>query len=304
MPPSLRSFDLNLLVLFDALFEERKLQTAARRIGLSQPAASQSLSRLRKAFDDELFVRRPQGMVPTARAVTLAPMVREALRAVERGLTALQSFDPSTSEREFKLALADAGEIVTLPAIVVQLTRLAPNLQVVSVRGSRSEVEQMASSREVDLALDFEPPKSPLMRSALIAEEDLVVIARREHPRVRATPTIAAFLAEKHVVVNFDPALIHRLGAQLSATALLERRILCRCVHVSAVPAVVMETDALALVPRAIVMRAPYAGQLQVLEPPIETMKIPLFAWWHSSLDADPGHLWLRSQLVRPFWAS
>lgn len=301
-PPSLRSFDLNLLVLFDALYRERKLAAAAAMVGLSQPGASQALARLREAFDDPLFVRSGAGMEPTAQAHTLAPMVREALSSLERGLSAVRSFDPAHSEREFRLALAEIGELVTLPAIVTELGKTAPNVRVVSVRGSRSEIEFLAAKGDVDLCLDFQPPATPLLHYEQIAEEELVVIARLDHPRIRGAVSLEQFFSERHVVINLESTAFNHLADAVKISMFHQRKVLCVCVHASAMPAVVMQTDAIATVPRSIVNRPPFAGALQLLEPPMPLFKLPVFVFWHVSLEADAGHAWLRSQLVRRFW--
>jgi DNA-binding transcriptional LysR family regulator len=108
LPPTLRSFDLNLLLLFDALYRDRKLGVAAAAVGLSQPGASQALTRMRQTFDDPLFVRQGGGMNPTPKAHAVAPMVRQAIALLERGLSELRSFDPTSSDRQFRLGLTTA----------------------------------------------------------------------------------------------------------------------------------------------------------------------------------------------------
>lgn len=301
VPPTLRSFDLNLLILFDALYRERKLATAAAAVGLSQPGASQALSRMRETFDDPLFVRRGTGMDPTAHAHTLAPMVREALASIERGLTALRSFDPMQSEREFRVGLAELGEAVILPDIVSRLSKIAPNVRLISVRGSRNELQSAAVKRDVDLALDFEPPTEASLQHEMISEEELVVIARLDHPRIRGSVSVEQFFAERHVAVDLEPAARRRVASVLSAPVSV-MRTLCTCAHYSSVPGVVMETDGLATVPRALVSMPLYSGRVQVLEPPFPLFKIPVYVYWSRGLETDAGHSWLRSHLVKRFW--
>lgn len=302
-PPTLRSFDLNLLILFDALYRERKLATAATMVGLSQPGASQALARLREAFDDPLFVRSGAGMEPTTQAHTLAPMVREALSSLERGLSAVRSFDPTLSEREFRLALAEVGEVVTLPAIVRHLTQQAPNIRITSVRGTRAEIEYLAARGEVDLALDFQPPSTPLLHYELLSEEDLAVAARLGHPRIQGSLTLEQYFQERHVVINLEATAFNHLADALKVAMIQQRKVLCTCIHLSAIPAVLLQTDALATLPRALLEQPLYRGQLQLFEPPMPLFKLPLYVFWHVSLEADVGHAWLRSQLLRRFWA-
>jgi DNA-binding transcriptional LysR family regulator len=303
VPPSLKSFDLNLLVLFDALYRQRKLSEAAAAVGLSQPAASQALSRLREAFDDPLFVRRGVGMEPSAMARTLAPMVDEALRSVERGLKAVQSFDPAESDREFRLALGELGQVAVLAGIVSRLSKAAPGVRVVSVRGTREELTAQVARGEVDLSVDFLPPTHESLRHERIAEEELVVIARRGHPRVRGSLSLEQFLAEPRVGVDIDPAIRQLIGQMLNVAILSQFRFLCQCAHYSSVPSVVLETDAIATVPRAMIASPLYAGRFQIFDPPLPLFKIPVYVIWHASFESDPGHAWLRAQLLRRYWA-
>jgi DNA-binding transcriptional LysR family regulator len=137
--PSLRSFDLNLLVLFDALFREGQLSAAADSVGMSQPAASQALARLRSAMNDPLFVRLGRGMEPTALAEVLAPSVRDALGALEAKLSSLAAFDPATSEREFSIWLGEVGETIFFPRFLALVTKAAPLVRLRSVLVSHAE---------------------------------------------------------------------------------------------------------------------------------------------------------------------
>jgi DNA-binding transcriptional LysR family regulator len=303
LPPTLNSFDLNLLILFDALYRERKLASAARAVGLSQPAASQALSRLRDTFDDPLFLRRGAGMEPSAVAHTLAPMVGEALRSIMRGLTAVRSFDPTQSDREFRLGFGELGELISLPKIVSMLAKEAPNVRIISVRGSREELAVYAERGEVDLAVDFLPPAHAALQHERIAEEDLVVIARPGHPRVQGSISLEQFLSEPRVGVHLSPTTRQYIGQVLNVDIFNQFRFACQCSHYSSVPAVVLESDAIATVPRGMLDSPLYAGRFQTFEPPLPLFKIPVYVIWHASMQADAGHAWLRARLVRRYWA-
>ncbi len=301
-PPTLQSFDLNLLLLFDILHRERKLSTAAALVGLSQPAASQALSRLREAFDDALFVRRGSVMEPTAIANTLAPMVRTAMASLERGLTAVRTFTPESSERVFRLGLGELGEIVVLPEIVSHVATVAPHVIISSVRGTKRELELVAASGGVDLAIDFEPPTDPFLRCELVAEEELVVIASLEHPRLRGAISAEEFLTERHVKVDIPQPIRKRIEQVLNAPFLPLLKTGCICAHYSSLPAVVMATDSIGAVPRRLVGTSLFAGRVQVLELPFPNIKLPVYFWWHQSLDTDFGLSWLRTLLIEHFW--
>ncbi len=156
--PTLRDLDLNLLVLFDALMTTRRLTHAAERLLVTQSAASQALGRLRRTFDDELFLRSRAGMMPTPRALELAPHVREALDAVERALDASACFDPMTSERVFRLAFGETSELSLFPAVVASVAAESAHVQLASAQVTKAEALASLLRAEADLVFDFAPP--------------------------------------------------------------------------------------------------------------------------------------------------
>jgi DNA-binding transcriptional LysR family regulator len=304
--PSLRSFDLNLLVLFDALYRERQLSSAAAALGLSQPAASQALSRLRDSMGDPLFVRRGRGMEPTPLAEDLAPTVRDALRALEQKLVTMTTFDPGQSTREFTLGLGEIGETFFFPSFLAPVTRAAPGVRLRSVTTQNTDVQSAVARGDVDLAFDFEPANQPNLRHAALGDEAIVVIARRGHPRVAGSVTVESYLAEPRVRIEMPDErwkrLLSAIGVPFPEGAGLGTFV-GTVSQIASVPAVVAETDALALVPRSVAMLPGFAGMIQVIAPPLPLAPLPVFAIWHESADADPGHAWLRGFLTERFWA-
>lgn len=300
-PSSLSSFDLNLLVLFDALYRERQLTTAAATIGLSQPAASQALARLRDAFGDPLFVRRGRRMEPTAQAQLLATPVRESLRVLEQTLTSMRTFDPSQSSREFRIGLGEIGEIIYFPRFIAAVQQRAPRVRLRSVVRGPLDVPSALAQGDVDLGFDFEPPTHPDLRHRALGAEDLVVIARRDHPRVRGTITVEAFFAEPRVRVELGEERWRRLLSILRAPA-MDSGVVAIVSHFTSLPAIVRETDALAVVPRSVATLPVYGDQIQTIEPLWPHLKVPVYACWHERFENDPGHRWFRSLLVDGFW--
>ncbi|MCX5744183.1 MAG: LysR substrate-binding domain-containing protein, partial [Proteobacteria bacterium] len=301
---SLRSFDLNLLVLFDALYRERQLNAAASAVGLSQSAASQALARLRDALGDPLFERRGRGMEPTVVAESLAPTVRDSLRALEQRLVSMTIFNPAESTREFNLGLGEVGELFFFPSLVGLVMREAPHVRLRS--SPRTADVQTATLRgEVDLAFDFEPPTQPTLRHVILGSEQLVVIARRGHPRISGSVTVASYLAEPRVRIDLTDERWRRLLSLVGAPhpdVTGVGTIVGTVTQIVSVPAVVAETDALAIVPRSVATMAAFAGQLQIIPSPIPLAPLPVFAYWNESFEHDPGHVWLRGMLRREFW--
>jgi DNA-binding transcriptional LysR family regulator len=300
--PSLRNLDLNLLVLFDAIHRERRLGAAASAVGLSQPAASQALARLRDALGDPLFVRGPRGMEPTAVAERIAPAVRSALNTVSQTLGALSGFDPATSDREFRLGLAELGESFFFPQFLARVMKAAPGVRLRAASGDGGDTQAALARGDIDLAFDFEPPVLPTLRSRRLGVEELVVIARRGHPRVSGSITLDGFLAERHVRLELNEDRRRRLLSMV-ATEVILHGVACTVAQLVTVPSVVAQTDALGVVPRAVAELAPFVDRLQILAAPMPLFPLQVFASWHESLDSDPGHQWLRSFLTERFWA-
>ncbi|MEM9861587.1 MAG: LysR family transcriptional regulator [Myxococcota bacterium] len=294
---TLRNLNLNLLVLFEALHREGSLTRAAQQVGLSQSAASQALGRLRDSLGDPLFVRRRGGMEPTPRARSLAAPVRQALQTLERGLLAAQVFDPKTSERTFRLGFGQLGEAALLPRLVAGVSQLAPNVSLRSVGGPSLEVEDAAAHAELDLCFTYVPKDGSSVRFDRIGYEKIVVIARRDHPRINGTLTIEEFFAERHVLLHLEDERRQQVERMLRTSG-PTRRVLAVATHYSTVPSIVAATDGLALVPRSLLSSPILERQLQSLAPPMPLQPLPCHMGWHPSLEADPGHAWLRSSLV------
>jgi DNA-binding transcriptional LysR family regulator len=302
---SVRAFDLNLLVLFDALYRERQLSAAAAAVGLSQPAASQALSRLRDALGDPLFVRRGRGMEPTALAESLAPALRGALHAIEQALLTTTQFDASKSEREFRIGLGEAGEMFFFSGFLATVNQSAPRVRLRSVLVRDVDLTTASLRGELDLAFDFELPTDPSLRHVALGSEEIVVIARRDHPRIQGSVTVPSLMNESRVRLDIPEERWRRLLVLLGVP-LPEITgggpVVGAVSQIVSIPAIVAETDSLALVPRVVAELPVFAGRLQVLPPPIPLRPLPVFAFWQESFDADPGHRWLRSFLVQHFW--
>lgn len=293
----LRSLDLNLLVLFEALHRERNLTRAAQKVGLSQPAASQALGRLRDALGDPLFVRRRGGMEPTPRAQTLAGPIRQALRTLDRGLLSAQAFDPESSERVFRLGFGQLGEAALLPRLVAGVSERAPSVSLRSVSGPALEVEDAAARGELDLCFTYVPKEQGALHFELLGHEDIVVIARTGHPRVKGVLTVEGFFRERHVLLDMEDERRQQIEAMLRTSG-PARRMLAVATHYTTVPSIVAATDGLALAPRSMLSSPLYAEALQCLEPPMPLAPLPYHVGWHPGFEADQGHAWLRGQLA------
>ena len=294
---NLRSLDLNLLLVFDAIYGERSISKAARKLHLSQPTVSNALARLRDRLQDPLFERSAQGMLPTPRARKLAEPVRQALNTLERGLRDDDGFDFARSTREFVIAVEDYGESVILPRFIRWLADTAPGIRI----RIRSEVPAQLKTelREgtVDLALDYFALPEPGWRSHCVLTETLQTLSRRDHPLLGERLTLEQYLAAPHVVLA-APANARPMIDLALAKRGLQRRIAVAVPHFISMPLMVQASDMICTLPRR--MATLYADnfRLRAHTVPLRVPQFPVYLIWHESQETDAGHQWFRQHLT------
>lgn len=290
----LRTLDLNLLVALDALLSERHVTRAARRIGLSQPAMSNALGRLRRTFADELLVRTATGMAPTPRALELVEPLRQALRQVERVLESEQGFDPRGSTRTFNLRMSDILAHLVLPALLARMpaaSRFSLNVVHMPPAATLNALER----DEIDLAVSMglEAPNS--IRSATLLDDRMVCLMRKGHPLTRRRLTLERFLAQAHVKVSMNPTDTRFVDDVLGGLG-HQRRIALNVPHWLVVPHVLKETDLLAVLPRRLARTFLGEGLVQ-RELPFPSSPFAWTLYWHRRHDRSPASLWLRAHM-------
>jgi DNA-binding transcriptional LysR family regulator len=297
LPVNLRSLDLNLLLVFDAIYGERSISKAASKLHLSQPTVSNALARLRVRLDDPLFERSAQGMVPTPRARKLAEPIRQALNTLERGLRDDDGFDFAQSGREFVIAVEDYGESVILPGFIRWLADTAPGIRI----RIRSEVpaQLKVELREgtVDLALDYFALPDTAYRSHCVLTESLMTLARRDHPLLGERLTLEQYLAAPHVVLA-APANARPMIDLALAKRGLQRRIAVSVPHFISMPLMVQASDMIGTLPRRMATLYADSFRLRAHAVPLRTPQFPVYLIWHEALESDPGHQWFRTHLT------
>ncbi len=293
----IRSVNLNLLVAFEALVEERSVTRAARRVGVTQPALSASLAQLRNLFDDPLFRRTSHGLEPTVRALELAAPVRQGLRLLGSALQP-PSFDPKTARRTFVIAASDYVEFVLLPPLLRRLAADAPGVVIEITPWGLHEVPPLLARSEADLMIGFfdEVPRRHLAQP--LFEEEYVIIARRQHPKLGRRMTLARYLQCGHVLVSQKSGSPGSVDRALSALG-KSRRVVTRVSHFLMVPMLVARTDLVAALSRRVAEPFAAALGLSTFPPPLALPKSRIGHVWHEQMDADPGHRWLRAQVER-----
>lgn len=294
---NLRRLDLNLLVIFDALMTERNVTRAARRVALSQPAVSNALSRLRHYLKDELFVRGPDGMLPTPRALELAPQVHSALAALEQALDPL-AFDPATAERSFTIDTNDYMVSAVIPPLMRRLAESAPFIDVRVLPAAGKAFERLDAG-DADFALGAFGDIPERFGHALIDDNKFSCMMRAGHPLARGKLDLERFAAVPHLLITprGDP---QGFVDQALAEHGLKRRIALTVNHFTVVPPIIAETDLIVTLPRRIA--EPYAARYGLVIRPSPVAIPPSFSQihllWHKRLGEHPAHAWFRELLV------
>lgn len=292
---ALNRLDLNLLHVFDTIYREGSLTRAARALHLTQPAVSHSLSRLREHFDDPLFSRQGNQMVPT-------PLARRFLESMRPGLTQIQSavnqfhaFDPANQRKTYSLALRDILESTFLPHLMKRLESY-PELEIVSQRVPRRDMETQLAAGKLDFAVDVLLPVSNQTAHELLRRDRLVVLARKGHPLTGKALTMDKYLEAKHVLVSsrtegpgIEDFELSRFGVQ--------RNIRLRCQHYYAACRVVEGTDLLLTMPENYARIIAERAEIDILTPPADLPDIDVHLYWHKAYEKEPALIWFREQL-------
>ena len=289
--------DLNLLVIFDAMIAEGHATRAAERIGLTQPAVSHALNRLRALFGDPLFVRSPRGMTPTPTAVELAPAIRSILDQVEGVLRGGQMFDPSASSRQFVLGLSDYAAIVLLPGLTGRIEREAPGISLVVRNTSRGAGLAMLEDGSVELVAGNFPEPLFHLREELLYEEQFICAVRRDHPAPAASFDLDRYLSLRHLHVSTKGEPRGEVDAVLRARG-MARNVTVTVGHFVLAPLLVSTSDLIITEPRRLFASLADRLSLQLLPPPIDVPTFRVVQSWHARHDVDAGHRWLR-QIIK-----
>ena len=296
----LNRIDLNLFVVLDAIYTEGGITRAAKKLHLTQPAISHALARLRLMFDDPLFKREGRAMVPTPLARRLMEPLRRSLRSLEITLNEASAFDPATSQKRFTIAVRDVLESTLLPGFMKRITRLAPHIEIAVVQADRRELESELAMGTIDAALDVLLPLSDRILRQRAGLDPLVVVARKQHPKVRRGLKLVTYLQQDHVLVSSRRSGPGLVDIELSRRG-LQRRIRLRCQHYFSACRVVSQTDLILTMPERY---ARDAGRLlgnQVLPLPFVMPALDAYLYWHANADAEPASRWLREQILQSF---
>jgi len=296
---NIQGLDLNLLRVFDAVLRDHSVTAAARHLGLTQPAVSNALARLRALLEDALFVRTPSGMDATPFARELAEPVRQALALLESALAHGPGFDPATSTRAFRFYMSDLGQVEFLPPLVERAQRVAPGLRLEAVALEVEDISDALAAGAIDLAVGFLPGLGPPVRRQPLFRDRYVCLMRADHPAAGARLTRKAFLEASHALVSYKGG--HRVIEETLERAGLARKIALRVPHFTVVPMVLERSDLILTLPSRVARVYQQRGNFKSLPPPVPIAPADVAVHWHGRFERDPGNRWLREQVIELF---
>ncbi|MBP0594422.1 LysR family transcriptional regulator [Paraburkholderia sp. LEh10] len=290
-PPKL---DLNLFVVFEAIYDKRNLTRAAEMLFITQPAVSNALARMRKAFDDPLFVSTPSGMVPTPLSENIIGRVREALQLLETSATEGDVFVPAAAERTFRLSMPDLTEAILLPALGEVLQQQAPGMRIESYFTPRSELAAALATGKIDFAIDVPLVHDPQLHQAPLGSDRYACMLRHDHPFAGDTLTMDDYLALGHIQVSsrrqgsgLVDAELHKLGKR--------RQMQMRVQHYMVAPLIALRTDLALTAPVQLLQRY----DARILELPFPLANVEWHLYWHRSGEQDQANRWVRGEVIR-----
>jgi DNA-binding transcriptional LysR family regulator len=294
---NIRSIDLNLLPVFEAVYEERSLSRAAVRLAMTQSAVSHAVTRLRAMFSDELFVRHSRGVVPTPAAETIYARLHDALGSMREAVAERRSFVAKTSERKFFLAIAHPlGPMIVL-RLIQRLAEVAPRISIsASTRSRPIDLDRALRDGRIDAAIDWLEPQGDQYKSAVLFEDVMVAVARDGHPALRRPASMqtlreGSFVALRPRVEGEHPVAGLREWQRLNLQVALEVSEILEVFMVTS------QSDLFGLIPRSMEKIARSALGLRPLGVGPKSVPVPIRLIWHAHRDADPGQAFLRKEL-------
>ena len=290
---NLADFDLNLLVIFDAIYKEKNLTRAGQRLNLSQPAISHALNRLRSAFDDPLFVRHGYRMEPTPLTEELKENIKKVLELTERTLEDRGPFDPYRSTRTFHIGMQDYPMMVVLPKLLRFIKEQAPNIRIrtfhLTMENRKTALEDGKLDMVIGVRQDF---GSSIFQQYLFRDRE-VCIVRQDHPTVKEDLSLEDYLESEFVGLSFSDVKQARIDRKLKEMG-HKRKVRLTVENEVTIPQLVSQSDYLANIAELVAKEYVSWLPIKMLQLPIEIEDFEFYQYWHARHQKDPGHSWLR----------
>jgi len=296
----LSDIDLNLLVLFQQLMVERRVSKVADNLGLTQPAVSNALAKLRRIFGDELFLRTSGGMVPTPFAEQLGESVGYALGMIHSGLNQRTQFTPATLKRTITIGMTDIGEIVFLPALLERLGREAPGVTLNTVRNNAAHLREDMEAGKVDLAIGLLPQLKAGFFQRRLFRQRYVCLFRKGHALDRPKLLLSDYKAAEHLVI-VSAGTGHGKVDELIQKAGIDRLVRLSVPHFVSVGHILQSTALVATVPERLALKLVEPFGLVVRTHPVKLPDAPISVFWHAKVHREPVNQWLRGMVFELF---
>ena len=294
--------DLHALRVLDVLFRERTITRAAEALHTQQPALSKTLARLRRYFNDPLFVRVAMHMEPTAKALELEKPVRSLLDGLQRLRSEQTHFDASRSTRVFHVFTLDAGVIVLLPPVIKTLLGAAPGVRLRAAQIGLQNLHTSLESGDIDLALGEFPLLVPGIKRQKLFSGQHMCIFKKEHPRLGRAPSLAEFLEQQHIFINAaGTGHPHQMAERSLEGQLPARNVIAHVPSFTAAAILAKNTNAVATMPGPVAAVLARELDMQLAKPPIKLPEFEISQFWHERFDRDPGNQWLRTVINAEF---
>jgi DNA-binding transcriptional LysR family regulator len=296
--------DLNLLTVFDAVLRTGSVTKAAELLDLNQSSTSNALQRLRDALGDPLFIRSGNRMMPTPLAAAMARPVRDALNQVDEALTAARTFDPGRSDRTFRIAMNDLGQLRFMPQLIAHAREAAPRITLETVDVDPEQVRQLLAEGGIDLVIGPLHDFGPQYHRRRLFSDTLVCVVSAQHPTIRDVLTLDAYLEGVHGAYRpaaASHAFINRAVESVFLAAGRERRVAVRVAYTIGLGPIIEASDLIFTLPGGLAARIAKGADLRVLPTPFKAPKFEISQQWHHRLHKDPGNVWLRKSVEKLF---
>jgi DNA-binding transcriptional LysR family regulator len=291
---NLNKVDLNLFIVFDAIYTEANLTRAGQIVGITQPAVSNALARLRETFNDPLFVRTAQGMVPTPMAQNIIGPVRNALQLLRVSVQESRTFNPAQANKTYRISMTDLTETVILPLLFQRLRRLAPTVQIESFLAKRRETTKELAAGRLDFAVDAPLNTDPQVRHVKLMEDRYVCAMRRGHPLAKEKISLEEYLSLSHIHISSRRSGLGYIDLSLGKMG-IQRKVVLRSQHYLMASTVLHGTDLAITVPERFARRQ----DLHYVDLPVHDVpSLETHLYWHESTDQDPANRWMREQII------
>jgi len=293
----IKDTDLNLFIAFDVIYTEKNLTKSGQVLGITQPAVSNALARLRDLFNDELFIRTSRGMIPTPVANQLIGDIRNALSLIQNTISVSEKFDPSTAEMTFKISIGDTSEYRLLPLLIKELAEIAPKVKVETYLTARKDAPRELASGAIDFSIDPPLQSDQHLKHEKIYQEDYVMIVRKDHPILKKQKiTIEDYLDLSHIHISNRKTGMGHVDMTLYKLG-LSRDIYLRAQHFLVAPYIVEQSDMAITTTKGFAVDRNLAWR----ELPFDIDPLVLHLYWHENNDNESSSKWMRDLMLKTY---